>query len=305
MSLAKIVLFFIPSILLTIGFNVQKATAQVQWLPASNGEFPTGAVTGGEEKGRQIYICKAQYKTGYYPGKIIGKYCNISWQGREITVPNYQVLVSLNNSGWHPIWQNASNGEIPDGAVAGGIEKGRQIYICKVKYKDGFHPGKLDGNSCYITWGGREFKIPDYQVLTFQDKPQSNALQPSNTINGSASDLLRQSQEKLQRQDYRGAMSDINQAMLLDPNDANIYFNRGLILYALGDELGAIEDFDATLLRNPYHALAYLHRAGLRIIRNDQPGAMQDLQLAAKLFLDQGDKTRYQRVQKLMQRIQQ
>lgn len=84
-----------------------------------------------------------------------------------------------------------------------------------------------------------------------------------------------------------------------DPNDANIYFNRGLVLYELGDELGALWDFKDAIVRNPRHARAYCHRA-VRLSLGYRSGAMQDLQLAAKLFSEQGDKIRYQKAQNLL-----
>lgn len=122
----------------------------------------------------------------------------------------------------------------------------------------------------------------------------------SNMLYRGTVDLLKSGQDKLQRQDYRGAILDFNQAILHNPNDANIYFNRGLVLHELGDELGALWDFDDTILRNPRHARAYFHRAGLRLSLGYRSGAMQDLQQAAKLFASQGDKIRYQKAQKLL-----
>lgn len=129
---------------------------------------------------------------------------------------------------------------------------------------------------------------------------QSVTTHTLNTHQLGAVDLLKKGQDKYQRRDYRGAILDFNQAILQNPNDANIYFNRGLVLYEIGDELGALWDFDDTLLRNPRHARAYFHRAGLRLSLGYRSGAMQDLQLAAKLFSEQGDKIRYQKAQNLI-----
>lgn len=129
---------------------------------------------------------------------------------------------------------------------------------------------------------------------------QSVTTHTSNTLQQGAVDLLHRGQDKFQRGDYRGAMLDLNAAIVQNPNDANIYFNRGLVLYALGDELGALWDFEDTLLRNPRHARAYLHRAGLRLSLGYRSGAMQDLQVAARLFSEQGDRIGYQKAQNLI-----
>lgn len=140
--------------------------------------------------------------------------------------------------------------------------------------------------------------------LTTAVYAQSATFHTSNTFPRSAFELTRRGREKFALGDYGGAISDFNQAMLLNPNDASIYFNRGLVLYELGDQLGAISDLDHALLLNPRHALAYFHRAGVRYSLGEQPGAILDLRLAAKLFLAQGDKTRYQKAQNLIRKLQ-
>lgn len=129
---------------------------------------------------------------------------------------------------------------------------------------------------------------------------QNVPTQTSNSVQKTAVELLGRGREKMQRQDYRGAMSDFNAAIAQNPNNADIYYNRGLLLFELGDELGALWDFDDTLLRNPRHAQAYLHRAGLRLNLGLRSGAMQDLQLAAKLFSKQGDRIGYQKAKNLI-----
>ncbi len=136
--------------------------------------------------------------------------------------------------------------------------------------------------------------------LTPAVRAQSVTTYTSNTLSRDTVDLLKRGQDKFQRGDYRGAILDFNQAILQNPNDANIYFNRGLVLYELGDELGALWDFEDTITRNPRHARAYFHRAGLRLSLGYRSGAMQDLQLAAKLFSEQGDRIRYQKAQNLL-----
>lgn len=93
---------------------------------------------------------------------------------------------------------------------------------------------------------------------------------------------------------------DFEQAIVQNPNNANIYFYRGLVLQELGDELGALWDFEDTIVRNPRHARAYFHRAGLRLSLGYRSGAMQDLRTAAKLFAQQGDSIRYQKAQNLL-----
>ncbi|MBE9029762.1 DUF3421 domain-containing protein [filamentous cyanobacterium LEGE 11480] len=63
------------------------------WKNASNGSIPRKAVMGGRETGRRLFVCRARYKGGVHPGKLVARNCNIGYAGQEIEVPRYQVLV--------------------------------------------------------------------------------------------------------------------------------------------------------------------------------------------------------------------
>lgn len=124
---------------------------------------PQDAVIGGNEPGRPmpIYVCHASYRTGVHPGKLIDGSCNISWGGREVRLPQYQVLVSRFPLNWVP----ARYGELPPNAIEGGFENGHPLFVCQAMYNGGMHVGKVIGSSCDIGWGGREVPVPYYNVL--------------------------------------------------------------------------------------------------------------------------------------------
>jgi hypothetical protein len=63
--------------------------------------------------------------------------------------------------------------------------------------------------------------------LTPVVRAQSVTTHTSNMLSKSSTDLLKRGQDKFKHQDYRGAILDFNAAILQNPNDANIYFNRG------------------------------------------------------------------------------
>ncbi|MEM6614235.1 MAG: hypothetical protein AAF652_18705 [Cyanobacteria bacterium P01_C01_bin.72] len=132
-----------------------------------------------------------------------------------------------------------------------------------------------------------------------------------------AKQLSVRSQAKAEIQNYRGAIADISQAIRLNPNEADFYYQRGLILRELSARASALQDFDDAILRDPNHARAYLQRAGMSFdlrssfqIRNNQgflyrfdnidgdrrgnARAILDLQTARDLFAQQGDAEGYQ-----------
>jgi len=135
----------------------------LSWIFATNGEVPAGAIVGGSEPGRVLYICHGWYQGGLHPGKIVGANCNIGWGGREILLNSYEVLVG--NPG-RVQWIDASHGFVPEGAISGGYEPGRpNLYICRATHH-GWHPGKIVGQNCNFGYGGNEIVSPYYQVMT-------------------------------------------------------------------------------------------------------------------------------------------
>jgi len=65
----------------------------VRWVPAQNGQVPPGAFLGAQEPGRVLPICRAAYQGGVQPGKLVVRNCNVAFNGKEVLVPQYEVLV--------------------------------------------------------------------------------------------------------------------------------------------------------------------------------------------------------------------
>ncbi len=107
------------------------------------------------------------------------------------------------------------------------------------------------------------------------------------------------------------AISDFNQALRLNPQEAEAYLKRGLVRHEMAqyskdfnrDYMAAISDFNQALRLNPQEAEAYLKRGLVRYemarysedFNRDYSGAVEDLQKAAKLFFEQEDIDNYQK----------
>ena len=140
-------------------------SADLSWRFATNGSVPPGAIVGGWEPGRTLFVCRTWFGGGLHPGKIVGSNCNIGWGGKERVLNAYEVLVG---DSARVRWVDASFGGIPDRAVSGGSEPGRpNLYVCRVQY-NGWQPGKIVGENCNFGYGGDEKLSPTYQVLVEQ-----------------------------------------------------------------------------------------------------------------------------------------
>ena len=69
-------------------------THRYRWAPA-DGSFPPNTVDGGFDNGQRLYICQANWEGGLHPGKVYGANCNIGYGGKEISLPNYNILLAV------------------------------------------------------------------------------------------------------------------------------------------------------------------------------------------------------------------
>ena len=60
---------------------------------------------------------------------------------------------------------------------------------------------------------------------------------------------------------YQRAIQDYDEAIRLNPQDAEAYNNRGFAYFSLGQHQRAIQDLDEAIRLNPQYAMAYLLRA--------------------------------------------
>jgi hypothetical protein len=127
-----------------------------RWVKVNKGgKIPSGAISGGSEPGRsRLYVCRSNYKGNWASGKVVAGYCNIGFFGKERRQSTYDVLVGTSS---RVSWSNSKS---KSKAMYVGKEKGKNVYVCRVGYKGGTHPGKIAPNShCYIGYDGKERKF--------------------------------------------------------------------------------------------------------------------------------------------------
>ena len=82
--------------------------------------------------------------------------------------------------------------------------------------------------------------------------------------------------------DYENAMSDYNQALKINPKFAFAYNNRGVLKVSLNDIQGAMQDYATALSLNPRYADVYYNRGNLKYMTDDLTGALADYDEAIK-----------------------
>lgn len=151
------------TLIVALGFFMTPGSASSQnatgiWQPAPGGQIPSGAVVGGSEPGRTLYLCRGWHQGGLHPGKVVGGNCNIGYGGSEVRLSTFEVLVRTNLT-WAPY-----TGSIPPNALQGGQERDRVLYVCRAPHAGGVHPGKVVAGNCNIGYGGRELALSNFEI---------------------------------------------------------------------------------------------------------------------------------------------
>lgn len=139
----------------------------LQWVPAPG--IQGRNVVAGSERGQPLHVCRAAYQGGVHPGKAIAGSCNIGWGGKEIVVRDHDVLVG--DGRWSP--------KGTPGAFAAGYENGARLTLCRARFRESMHAGKVIGGTCNIGWGGEEKTISDFEVFVpaWRSAPSNEAVQ--------------------------------------------------------------------------------------------------------------------------------
>ncbi|XP_058065357.1 uncharacterized protein LOC131215006 [Anopheles bellator] len=131
-----------------------------------NAPIPQKAIIAGHDSdGSPLYVGRAIHEGDQLPGKVAANrhMAYVSYGGREYRKSAFDVLVNGNVS-----WVRSGFGEVPRNAILGGRTwNGEPLYIGRANYRGSLAPGKIfqRHRTLYISYGGREISIRDYEVL--------------------------------------------------------------------------------------------------------------------------------------------
>jgi len=86
------------------------------------------------------------------------------------------------------------------------------------------------------------------------------------SISQTAEEYYDRGNDRLDRQDYRGAIANFSRAIEINPRYEDAYFNRGVAKINLYDYYGAIADFKKVTEINPRNADAYFRMGALKYL---------------------------------------
>jgi hypothetical protein len=161
--------FLTKQFLLCILFfaSIGTASAQLSWQNKNAGT--SQAVIGGKENGQNLQVCRCNYNGAKHPGKVVAGKCHIGWGGKEVFLPDYEVLINSGNADIQ--WQKMNGSQIPQNGVEAGRERNTVYYVGRATHTDGsIHPGKvfMAGGQyiCNYSWGGKEIVVrSNFEVL--------------------------------------------------------------------------------------------------------------------------------------------
>lgn len=168
------------------------------------------------------------------------------------------------------------------------------IFDLKAKTTDKKFLNAMDNNYRQLrAMDGQDFNLlgDKLDIITQNIKEEIDAY---NTRIKEAPKLLWQSgNNKLQTQDYSGAIRDYNELTELNPEFIYVYRNRGICYEALGQHSLALIDLNKFISKVQDDAFAYQTRGWTRYYSNDLLGALADFNV--QIELDPNSQSYYNR----------
>ena len=138
------------------------------WESTSGGKIPDNATRAGYEKdGKPLFIARAKMRGLWTAGKC-GSHlpgAHIPYDGKEVIVKDYDVLVYPINALGFLDWQHASGGKVPEKA----FKTDKDLYVGRANYSESLIPCKIATCSphmcAYMGYREKEHNTKEYEVL--------------------------------------------------------------------------------------------------------------------------------------------
>ena len=133
---------------------------------------------------------------------------------------------------------------------------------------------------------------PDYaEADVARSRAKEQLDQDQDTITASeradsAAASMRQGLAKVDRGEHRDAITDFDQAIQLQPDYVDAYYNRGVAKFHLGQSQIAISDYDIALRIQPDYAPAFVARGVAKASLGKHQDAIPDFDQAIQLEPD-------------------
>lgn len=139
----------------------------VQWEKSHvKSSLSSNAVQGGRDSdGSLIFVGRALHNGIFLPAKIIPSKnaCYVSYNGGEVFVENFEVLIGERDF----IWEPSSDGRVNPATVSTGRDGNDEIFIGRAPFQGSLTIGKVHpSHRClYFPYNGREERTSTYEVL--------------------------------------------------------------------------------------------------------------------------------------------
>ncbi|YAF97041.1 MAG: hypothetical protein AB3A66_05035 [Nodularia sp. CChRGM 3473] len=145
---------------------------------------------------------------------------------------------------------------------------------------------------------------PSVRELPANGTVNRNDFSTNKQLKTDSTTLYQQALNRMDLQDYRGAITDFNQVLKIENNNPYAYLSRGIGYFLLNEYQAAKVDFDKALAIIPNIAYAHCFRGMTRYLLEDKEGALTDLQRASILFEQQGKIETVQKANEAIKKIQ-
>ncbi len=167
-----------------------------------------GGNFGGVTSGAPLFVALS-HSVGRYIRLQLNEVNSFHLDEVEVfgTMSSASPAINKSATQWVPF-----NGTIPANAVVGGSENGMPMYVGRMAFQGGQHPGKIiSGKFCNIGWGGKEYSFDKgFEVLTAPANSltwvEYTGAVPTNAIFGGFNDEAGREPLYIAKHEYNGGV---------------------------------------------------------------------------------------------------